>query len=248
MGSLMGRVAVVTGAGRNIGEAIAHQLAAAGAAVAVVDLDLAQAKRVVGDIVSAGGKALAVKADVSQEAEVKAMVAEIVAGLGAPRILVNNVAISDNKTVFTLSVDEWDKVMAVTLRAPFLVTKYVAEKMVEAKQGGSVIVIGSTSGHRGRDRALAYTAAKGGVVNLTRSLAIQLAPYGIRVNSVSPNRVGSPVGKDAFDPNRHVANLLGRPGLPDEVAKVVMFLVSDASSFVIGDNIFVDGGVMAGGD
>jgi NAD(P)-dependent dehydrogenase (short-subunit alcohol dehydrogenase family) len=105
--------------------------------------------------------------------------------------------------------------------------------------------VSSTSGYYGRPRAIAYTAAKGGVVNLTRTLAIQLAPYGIRVNSVVPNKIGSPVGKDDFNANRPIENLLGRPGVPADLANAILFLVSEASDFITGADLFVDGGTSA---
>jgi NAD(P)-dependent dehydrogenase (short-subunit alcohol dehydrogenase family) len=97
----------------------------------------------------------------------------------------------------------------------------------------------------GRKRAVAYSAAKGGVVNLTRALAVQLAPHNIRVNAISPNKTGSPVGKEEFDPTRPITNLVNRPGQPVETARAVLFLVSDDASFIYGANLFVDGGVMA---
>jgi NAD(P)-dependent dehydrogenase (short-subunit alcohol dehydrogenase family) len=242
---LKDKVAIITGAGRNIGEAIAKRLAAEGAKVAVVDLDGERAERVAAAIRQAGGEAAAFAADVSDEDTVKALVNDTVEALGRIDILVNNVAISDNKHILEITKPEWDKVMAVTLGAPFLMGKYCAEQMVAQGGGGNIVNIASTSGWRGRPRALAYTAAKGGVINLTRSMAVQLAPHDIRVNSISPNKIGSPVGKEEFDPTRPVKNLAGHPGEPDDMAEAVLFLVSDASKFVWGENLFVDGGCMA---
>lgn len=242
---LKDQVAIVTGAGRNIGEATARLFAAQGAAVGVVDLNEAAASAVAESINKSGGRAIAIKADVSDEASVRILVDRVASTFGKINIVINNVAISDNKSVFELSVEEWDRVMAVCVRSPFLVSKYAAKKMIEGGQKGAIVNIGSTSGHRGRNSATAYTAAKAAVLNLTRSLAIQLAPHGIRVNSVSPNRVGSPVGKQDVDPNRGVINLLKRPGEPEEVAKALLFLVSDASSFIVGEDLLVDGGSRA---
>lgn len=244
---LQGKTAIVTGAGRNIGEAVAKLFAAEGAAVVVVDLDDGAAKGVAAAITNSGGRAIACRTDVSKEADVKAMVDAAMSAFGRIDVLVNNVAITDHKNAIDLSVEEWDRVIGVTLKAPFLVTKYVAPKMIAGKRGGAIVNVGSTSGHRGRAAGTAYSAAKGGVLNLTRSLAIQLAPHGIRVNSVSPNRVGSPVGKSEFDPTRPVLNLLKRPGQPEEVARAILFLVSDASSFVLGEDLLIDGGVMSMG-
>ncbi len=239
------KVAIVTGAGRNIGEAIANRLADEGAKIAVVDLDGARAQAVADGIVAAGGAAMGLVADVADEDAVKGLIADTVAALGRIDILVNNVAISDNKHILEITKEEWDRVMAVTLGAPFLMGKYCAQQMVAQGSGGNIVNIASTSGWRGRPRALAYTAAKGGVINLTRSMAVQLASHGIRVNSISPNKIGSPVGKEEFDSTRPVKNLAGRPGAPEDMAAAVLFLVSDDSKFVWGENLFVDGGVMA---
>jgi NAD(P)-dependent dehydrogenase (short-subunit alcohol dehydrogenase family) len=242
---LKDQVAIVTGAGRNIGEEIAKLFAAEGARVAVIELDRGRGERVVGAIDAAGGAAALFLGDVSNPADVQRLVREVVARFGRIDVLVNNVAISDNKHVFEITEDEWNRVIAVTLTAPFLMAKYVAKQMVTQGPGGRIVNLGSTSGYRGRARAVAYQAAKGGVANLTRALAFQLAPHGIRVNQVSPNKTGSPVGRDEFDPTRPVTNLLKRPGQPHETARAVLFLACDDSSFVVGENIFVDGGVMA---
>jgi NAD(P)-dependent dehydrogenase (short-subunit alcohol dehydrogenase family) len=134
------------------------------------------------------------------------------------------------------------RVLAITLTSPFLFSKHAAKAMIAAGHGGKIVNVSSTSGYFGRDKAVAYTAAKGGVVNLTKSLAIQLAPHKIRVNAVVPNKIGSPVGKDEFDPTRPVLNLVGRPGVPVDLARAALFLVSDDSEFIVGTALFVDGG------
>ena len=242
---LEGQVAIVTGAGRNIGERIAEVLAAEGARIAVVDLDKGRADQTAAKLAAAGRDAAAFVADVSRSAEVRSLIAAVVDRFGRIDILVNNVAISDNRNVLEITEQEWDDTIRVTLKAPFLMAKYAAHRMIEQGTGGKIINIGSTSGYRGRASAVAYAAAKGGVANLTRSLAFQLAPHGIRVNSVSPNRTGSPVGKQEVDPNRHFKNLVNRPGQPDDTAQVVLFLCTEGASFICGENIFADGGVMA---
>ena len=241
---LQNQVAIITGGGRNIGAEIARLFVSEGAKVAIVDNDQDRGEAVAAEIASSGGDAMAVVADVSSEADVMAMVDAVVKKWSRVDILINNVAISDNKTLFEITKAEWDQTLAVTLTGPFLVSKYVAKQMVDQGRGGKIVNIGSTSGYRGRDKAIAYTAAKGGVLNLTRSMAVFLAPHNIRVNGISPNMVGSPVGKENFDPNRKVRNLKGRPGEPDEVAKIALFLVSDDSEFVMGHDILADGGFM----
>ncbi|MEC8462973.1 MAG: SDR family oxidoreductase [Pseudomonadota bacterium] len=239
------KTAIVTGAGRNIGEEIAVLFAQEGAKVAVVDMDESRAKAVADRIKGDGGEAAAIVCDVSNTGDIAKMVSSTVDAFGAIDILVNNVAISDNKDIFEITEEEWRKTIDVTLSTPFYVTKQVANWMVDNDRGGKVINIGSTSGFKGRPSARAYTAAKGGVANLTQSMAVQLAPYGIIVNQVSPNMTGSPVGQEIFDRNRKVNNLVGRPGEPDEQAKAVLFLASDDASFIAGANLFVDGGTMA---
>ena len=242
---LRDQVAIITGAGRNIGEDTAKLFAREGANVAVVDMDKGRGDKVAADIVAAGGTAAAFVADVASEADIARLVQDVVAKWGCIDVLVNNAAISDNKHVLEITKAEWDKVIAVTLTGPFLLSQHVARQMVTQGGGGRIVNIASTSGFFGRSRAIAYTAAKGGVANLTRSLAVQLAPHRIRVNGVVPNKIGSPVGKDAFDPTRPVVNLVGRPGVPMDLARVILFLVSEESEFIVGEMLFVDGGVSA---
>lgn len=242
---LENQVAIITGAGRNIGEQIAHLLSSEGARVAVVDLDADRGAAVAAAISEAGGDAASFVADVADSEAVKNLVSGVIERFGRIDILVNNVAISDNRNILEITEEEWDRTIAVTLRSPFLMTKYVATQMVNQGDGGKIVNIGSTSGHRGRARAVAYASAKGGVANFTRSVAFQLAEYGIRVNTVSPNKTGSPVGQAEVDPNRPITNLADRPGVPMDTAQAVLFLVSDDSSFVWGQDLFVDGGVTA---
>ena len=239
-----GKVAVVTGAGRNIGEAIAHRLADEGAAIAVVDLDQGRADKVVSDLTQRGVSAAAFVCDVSSPEQIETTVGDIHAHYGRIDILVNNVAISD------IDLATWQRTLNITLTAPFYFAKCVAHKMVEDQTAGNIVNVSSTTGYFGRGRAIAYAAAKGGVVNLTRAMAIQLADYNIRVNSVVPNKIGSPVGKDDFDPSRPIVNLRNRAGVPNDLANAVAFLVSDQSDFIVGTDLFVDGGcsiIMPGG-
>jgi NAD(P)-dependent dehydrogenase (short-subunit alcohol dehydrogenase family) len=242
---LKGQVAIVTGAGRNIGEDVSKLFAAEGARIAVVDLDRPRGQRTVDAIKASGGDAELYATDVSNGAEVAGMVKAVVDRFGRVDILVNNVAISDNKTIFECTEEDWDRVMTVTLKSQFLMSKHVAEQMRAQGEGGKIVNVGSTSGWQGRPRAIAYSAAKAAIANFTRALAVQLAPHNIRVNAIVPNKIGSPVGRDEFDPTRPVENMLKRAGQPLEAAKAILFLVSDDSSFIIGENLFVDGGTMA---
>ena len=243
---LENKVAIVTGAGRNIGEDIANTFAAEGAKVAVVDLDKGRGERVAGGINAAHpDHALQVVCDVSSAASVEGMVKTVVQKWGGVDILVNNAAWTDRKTILDLTEEEWDKVMNISLKSVFLCTKFAARVMVDQKRRGRIVNISSTSGHTGRKDATAYTAAKAAILNLTRSLAVQLSPYGIRVNSVTPNRIGSPVGEDLVPENRYVSNLVGRRGVPQDIANAVLFLASDEADFITAADLLVDGGAMA---
>jgi NAD(P)-dependent dehydrogenase (short-subunit alcohol dehydrogenase family) len=241
---LKDKVAIITGAGRNIGEETAKLFASEGAKLVIVDMDKARGEKVAGDIKKAGGQATSCVANIASESEVDAVVKAAVGAFGRVDVLINNAAISDNKTILDISKEEWDRVLAVTLSGPFLMTRAVAKQMVAQGQGGAIVNVGSTSGERGRVRAIAYVAAKGGLHNMTRSMAVQLAPHKIRVNGVIPNKIGSPVGKEEFDPTRPVVNLAGRPGVPMDLARALLFLASDDASFVVGELMVVDGGAL----
>lgn len=246
---LKDRVAIVTGAGRNIGKAIVRLFAAEGAKIAVVDMHEGRGGAVADDLRRSGHEAIFVQCDISKSSEVREMVDKVVRRFGRIDILVNNAAITDRKNILEISEEEFDSVISVTLKGPFLVSKYVAAEMVKQGTGGKIVNIASTSGLLGRRDATAYCAAKGGVINLTRAMAVQLAPYRIRVNCVTPNRSGSPVGMDddaAF--SREFKNLAGRLGTPEDQARAVLFLASDDSDFIYGENLVVDGGVMAAAD
>ncbi|MGH7771243.1 MAG: SDR family NAD(P)-dependent oxidoreductase [Candidatus Binatia bacterium] len=240
------KIAIITGAGRNIGEAIAKTFAQEGARVAVVDLDKGRGEKVAGEINAVNkDRVISVVCDVSSAADVEKMVKTVVGKWGGVDILVNNAAWTDHKNIFDLTEEEWDKVFGISLKSVFFCTKFAARVMVDQKRKGKIINIASTSGHWGRPEATAYTTAKAGVLNLTRSLAVQLAPHGIRVNSISPNRIGSPVGEDMDRPGRVVNNLVGRRGVPQDIAMAVLFLASDESDFITAIDLPVDGGALA---
>lgn len=243
---LKDQVAIVTGAGRNIGEDICKLYVQEGARVAVVDLDEGRGSGVAGQINSQNpGKAISVVCDVSSASSVNAMVDKVVKQFGGVDILVNNAAWTDHKTLFDISEEEWDRVMNVCLRSVWYCTRAAAKVMIDQKRQGKIINIASTSGHWGRKEATAYTTAKAGVLNLTRSIAVQLAPEGIRVNSISPNRIGSPVGQQEAPENRFVKNLAGRRGVPMDIAKAAVFLACDESDFIYAIDLPVDGGALA---
>jgi NAD(P)-dependent dehydrogenase (short-subunit alcohol dehydrogenase family) len=243
---LQNQIAVVTGAGRNIGEDVCKLFVQEGAKVAVVDLDQGRGSRVANEInATKPGSAISVVCDVASAASVDQMVQDVVRQFGGIDILVNNAAWTDHKTLFDITEEEWDRVMNVCLRSVWYCTRSAAKVMIDQKRKGKIINIASTSGHWGRKEATAYTTAKAGVLNFTRSIAVQLAPEGIRVNSVSPNRIGSPVGQEEVPENRFVKNLAGRRGVPMDIAKAVVFLASDESDFIYAIDLPVDGGALA---
>jgi len=243
---LKDKVSIVTGAGRNIGEETAKLFVKEGAKVAVVDMDESRGGAVAEALNSStSGCATYINANVADEVSVKDMISAAVEAFGRIDVLVNNVAISDNLNIRDCTLADFQKTIDVTLTSQFLTCKWVGEQMISQGDGGAMINIGSTSGFKGRNSAVAYCAAKGGVANLMRAIAYQYAEHKIRVNSVVPNRIGSPVGRQEFDPNRYVENMIGRAGLPEELAAAVLFLASDEASFVYGESLFVDGGFSA---
>ena len=243
---LQNQVAIVTGAGRNIGEDISKLFAQEGAQVAVIDLDEARGRRVANEInATTPARSIAVVCDVASANSVEKMVQTVVKQFGGVDILVNNAAWTDHKNLFDITEEEWDRVMNVCLRSVWYCTRSAARVMIDQKKKGKIINIASTSGHWGRKEATAYTTAKAGVLNLTRSIAVQLAPEGIRVNSISPNRIGSPVGQDQVSESRVVKNLAGRRGIPMDIAKAALFLASDESDFIYAVDLPVDGGALA---
>jgi NAD(P)-dependent dehydrogenase (short-subunit alcohol dehydrogenase family) len=243
---LKGQVALITGAGRNIGKAMAKVFATEGAKIVVAEMHEGRGQAVVDEINKAGQEAMLVLGDVSKSSDVQSMVKKAVDKFGAIDILVNNAALTDHANLFTSTEEEFDKVIAVSLKGPYLMSKYVAEEMRKRGRGGKILNFGSTSGMIGRFDGIAYAAAKAGVINMTRAMAVQLAEYKIRVNCLVPNRSGSPVGfDDDVTGNRTFQNLAGRLGTADDQAKAALFLVSDDSDFIYGHPLVVDGGVMA---
>lgn len=191
--------------------------------------------------------ALAISCDVTSSAQAEEMVRQVLARWGRIDVLVNNVGVVDRKNVLELDEADWDRVINISLKSVFLCTKFVALAMVEAGKGGRIVNVGSSSGHRGRADATAYPSAKAGVLNLTRSLAVQLAPYGIRVNSVTPNRVATEVGPGEKPRVWEINNLIGRQIRPQDVARAAVFLASDDADAINGIDLLVEGGVLAMG-
>ena len=245
--------AIVTGGAGGIGRATCLALAAEGAAVAVVDLNADAAEAVAGEIRAAGGRAVAIAADVSREDDIRRVVETMLAEFGGIEVVFNNAGIIRRTTVLELDVDEWDLVFGVNVRSIFLMCKHVVPVMAAAG-GGSIINTGSGWGLKGGGQALSYCASKGAVVNMTRALAIDHGPQGIRVNSVNPGDVDTGMLRDEArqlgqDEASFMAEAADRPlhryGQPSEIADVVVWLAGDQSSYVTGAAIVADGGGIA---
>lgn len=240
---LKGKTAVVTGAGRNVGEGIAEALAEYGASVVVSDIDEDRAADTVTSLPSDGTQTHSVEvADVTDTEAVKQLADAVKQNYDGLDVLVNNVGYAVNKDIFKVSLEEWNRVIALNLTSGFLCTKHLGP-VIAASGGGSVINLASRLGTMGSTDKVAYCAAKGGVVNMTNQLALDLADYGIRVNAISPGNIGSPVSssekREGFDTS---SIALDRIGEPRDIGNVVVFLASNLSDYITGANIPVDGG------
>ncbi|GIG21553.1 3-oxoacyl-ACP reductase [Cellulomonas chitinilytica] len=247
------RTALVTGAARGIGAATARRLAADGLRVAVLDLHEADARGTADEIVAAGGTALAVGADVADEDAVQAAVARVVDELGAPTVLVNNAGILRDNLLFRMSAADWDAVLSVHLRGAFLVSRAVQQHMVAARWG-RIVNLSSTSalGNRGQAN---YAAAKAGMQGFTKTLAIELGPFGVTVNAVAPGVIETDMTRAAAErlgvpPEEYFAAAARdvparRAGTPQDVAAAVAFFCSEGAGYVSGQVLYVAGGPKA---
>jgi NAD(P)-dependent dehydrogenase (short-subunit alcohol dehydrogenase family) len=245
-GTLVDKVAIITGAAHGIGHATALRFAAEGARVAVADINEELGNRVVAEIEAAGGMARFVHTDVAVHEQVRHMVESTVEEWGRLDILINNAYIGARGTVVEVSEEDWDRVMNVDVKALFLAAKYAFPHM-ERIGGGSIVNMASVHGFMAWPQGATYDTAKGAVLNLTRQMAIDGGPLGIRVNGVAPGWILTHpewAHEERFR-RAKIIYPLGRAGQPEEVANVIHFLVSDEASFVTGHTLTVDGGLTA---
>ena len=251
--SLSGRVAVVTGAASGIGRASAELLAAAGATLALLDVDAAGGGSAADALTAAGGASAFFACDVSSESACRGAVGAVVEAFGRIDILFNNAGVIVRKDVSSLPEPEWDRALDVTLKSVYLMSRFVIPVM-ERGGGGSIINTGSGWSLKGGPEAASYCAAKAGVLNLTRAMAIDHGPQNIRVNCVCPGDIDTPLLRDEAvqlgrpweEFAREAADRpLGRFGTPGDVARAVLFLASDLSSWITGAHLVVDGGGLA---
>ena len=245
---LSNKVALVTGASSGIGHAAAILLAEQGASVAINYKSNAEgANNAAAAITAAGGKAIVIQADVTKSADIKMMVERTTNELGAIDILINNAgSLVERMKLMEMTEERWDDVMNLNLKSVLFCTQAVAASMIERKSGVIVNLTSIAGRNGGGPGAMHYATAKGGLITLTKGLAKELAPYGIRVNSVAPGVIDTPF-HEVFSTAEMIKNFIagipmGRLGTPEETAKVIVFLASDAANYVCGETIEVNGG------
>lgn len=249
---LKNKVAVITGARRGMGRTHALLLAKEGAKVVVSDISLEDCQKVVREIKKDGGEAIAVKCDVSQKKDVDEMVKKTIKSFGKIDILVNNAGILQFKPFLELTEQDWDRILGVNLKGYFLCAQACAKEMIKQKSGVIVNIASIAMGGMGVGfpNIVHYSASKGGIVAMTEALALEMAPYNIRVNAIAPGAIDTPMSAPSKEDEKTMEVTLARipmhrMGKPEEVSKTVLFLVSNESSYITGSVVVVDGGWLA---
>ncbi|TET84225.1 MAG: SDR family oxidoreductase [Candidatus Nealsonbacteria bacterium] len=250
---LKDKTVIITGARRGMGKSHALVLAKAGAKVVVSDISEEDCQKVVKEIEKSRGEALAVKCDVTKKEEVDNLVKKTIERFGKVDILVNNAGIAQFVPFLEMTEEDWDRTLDINLKGQFLCAQAVAKEMVKQKRGKIINIASVASGQAGIGfPTLAhYSASKGGIIALTETLAVELAPYNITVNAIAPGMIETPMIapiKESPEQEKEVLKRipLGRPGAPEEVSNLVLFLASDASSYMTGSTVVIDGGWLAG--
>lgn len=245
MNRLADKTAIITGAARGIGRAIALRYAEEGCALALSDMNLEGVEETAALARARGAAAAAMRADVTRREDVEAMVAGAVAQFGVPDILVNNAGIFFNAAFEEMTDEQWQRMMDVNLTSVFIVSQIVIRRWLAAERGGVIVNLASISAAIAFTRSSHYCAAKAGVAALTRCLALEFGPRGIRANSMAPGIIETQMLPDPQGAQAWVSRLpLRRMGQPDDVADLALFLASDESRYITGDMIYVDGGWM----
>jgi len=250
---LKGKIAIITGGRRGMGKSHALTLARAGAKVVVADISLEDCQKVVKEIEKKKGEAIAVKCDVTKKEEVDKMVKTAIDKWGKVDILVNNAGICQFKPFVDLTEEDWDKTLDINLKGYFLCAQAAVKEMVKQKSGVIINIASVEMGQvgAGAPNVVHYCASKGGVAAMTEALAVELAPHNIRVNAIAPGMIETSmidiVKKNPEMEKAIMARIpMGRTGKPEEVSNLVLFLVSDASSYMTGSTVVIDGGWLAG--
>lgn len=252
MGRVEGKIAVVTGGAEGIGHAVSEALAREGAHVFVSDIADDKGRAFVDALRRAGGKADYVHCDVAEDADVATLIAKAVDRTGRIDVLVNNAAIAiGGMPVYEMTDAQWHRLIAVNLTSVFRGCKYALPHMIRQKSG-SIINMASAQGHIGLDGWTAYAGAKGAVMSMTRQMAVEFGPHNVRINSISPGTINTPMNEKVIaDLGEHIARAwvkmhpIGRIGEPEEVAEAALYLASDAAGFTTGIDLRVDGGLTA---
>ena len=250
---LKNKVALVTGAGSGLGRAIAKRFAEEGASVIVNDIDGNRASDTADSIRVQGGNAAAIQGDISNQNDVIKTIEYAVAAYGGLDILVNNAGIEVWNLVHEISTEDWDRVMNVNMKGTFLMSKHAVLRMISQNRGGNIVNLSSLAGLAAMPRLGVYTASKHGVIGLTKTMALELRPYNIRVNAICPSFIDTEMVTRSFEHLRNqdvpIDDILvasqGRLGRPEEVANVALFMASDESSFVNGVAVPIDNGCLA---